>query len=142
VAYPKTMKILAAIPCYNEGLAIGSVVLKARRYVDAVLVVDDGSTDDTKEVSQEAGALVVSHETNTGKGRAVKTALSYAVQKNFDPLVLLDGDGQHNPNEIPLLIEPLATDTADFAIGFRQLKWITLPAWAIVLPIPKAGSGR
>jgi glycosyltransferase involved in cell wall biosynthesis len=116
------MKTLAAIPCYNEGLAIGSVVLKARRYVNAVLVVDDGSTDDTKEVAQEAGALVVSHDTNTGKGRAVKTALSYAVQKNFDALVLLDGDGQHNPNEIPLLIEPLRNDSADFVIGFRQSK--------------------
>jgi glycosyltransferase involved in cell wall biosynthesis len=90
--------------------------------VDAVLVVDDGSTDDTKEVAREAGAVVVSHETNTGKGRAVKTALSCAVQKNFDTLVLLDGDGQHNPNEIPLLIEPLRNDSADFVIGFRQLK--------------------
>jgi glycosyltransferase involved in cell wall biosynthesis len=116
------MKTLAAIPCYNEGLAIGSVVLKARRYVDAVLVVDDGSTDDTKEVAQEAGAIVVSHETNTGKGRAVRTALGYAVDNKFDTLVLLDGDGQHNPNEIPLLIEPLKNDTADFVIGFRQLK--------------------
>jgi glycosyltransferase involved in cell wall biosynthesis len=95
------MKTLAAIPCYNEGLAIGSVVLKARRHVDAVLIVDDGSTDDTAEVAQEAGALVVSHETNTGKGRAVKTALEYAVDNQFDALVLLDGDGQHNPNEIP-----------------------------------------
>jgi glycosyltransferase involved in cell wall biosynthesis len=63
--------------------------------VDAVLVVDDGSTDDTREVSQEA---------NTGKGRAVRTALGYAVAHNFDTLVLLDGDGQHNPNEIPVLI--------------------------------------
>jgi glycosyltransferase involved in cell wall biosynthesis len=127
------MKILAAIPCYNEGLAIESVVLKARRHVDAVLVVDDGSTDDTKEVA---------HETNTGKGRAVRTALGYAVDHNFEMLVLLDGDGQHNPREIPLLIEPLKNDTADFVIGFRQLKWITLPAWVIVLRIPKAGSGR
>jgi glycosyltransferase involved in cell wall biosynthesis len=90
--------------------------------VDAVLVVDDWSTDDTKEVVHEAGAVVVSHETNTGKGRAVKTALSYAVQKKFDALVLLDGDGQHNPNEIPLLIEPIEKDAADFVIGFRTIE--------------------
>jgi glycosyltransferase involved in cell wall biosynthesis len=80
-------------------------------------VVDDGSTDDTKEVSQE---------TNTGKGRAVRTALGYAVDHNFDVLVLLDGDGQHNPNEIPLLIEPLTNDTADFVIGFRALNRKTI----------------
>ena len=66
------MKILAAIPCYNEGLAIGSVVLKASRHVDEVLVVDDGSTDDTAEIAREAGATVVTHEENTGKGRAVQ----------------------------------------------------------------------
>jgi glycosyltransferase involved in cell wall biosynthesis len=81
--------------------------------VDAVLVVDDGSTDDTKEVS---------HETNNGKGHAVRTALGYAVDNQFDALVLLDGDGQHNPNAIPLMFEPLRNDSADFVIGFRQLK--------------------
>jgi glycosyltransferase involved in cell wall biosynthesis len=96
------MKTLAAIPCYKEGLAIGSVVLKARKYVDEVLVVDDGSTDDTVETAREAGATVVAHENNKGKGRAVKNALRYALEHDFDTLVLLDGDGQHDPNEIPL----------------------------------------
>ena len=66
------MKRIAAIPCYNEGLAIGSVALKASRHVDEVLVVDDGSTDDTVEVAKAAGATVVAHEENKGKGRAVK----------------------------------------------------------------------
>ncbi|MFZ2071243.1 MAG: glycosyltransferase family 2 protein [Halobacteriota archaeon] len=116
------MKTLAAIPCHNEGLAIGSVVLKARKYVDEVLVVDDGSVDDTVEVAEEAGAAVVSHGVNKGKGRAVRTSLRYAVEHGFDLLVLLDGDGQHDPGEIPQLIEPISTDAADLVIGFRSFR--------------------
>jgi len=116
------MKRIAAIPCYNEGLIIGSVVLKlkARKYVDVVLVVDDGSTDDTVEVATAAGAAVVSHEENKGKGRAVKTSLKYAVEHGFDALVLLDGDGQHNPDEFLQLLEPISNDAADLVIGFRS----------------------
>ncbi len=113
-------KIHVAIPCYNEGLAIGTVALKASRYVDEVLVVDDGSIDDTVEVAEAAGATVVAHEENNGKGRAVKNALRYAVEHDFDALVLLDGDGQHDPNEIPQLLVPLIKDAADLVIGFRS----------------------
>jgi glycosyltransferase involved in cell wall biosynthesis len=85
------------------------------------LVVDDGSTDKTVEVATAAGAVVVSHGENMGKGRGVKTSLRYAVEHGFDALVLLDGDGQHNPDEIPLLIEPTSKDAADLVIGFRSL---------------------
>ena len=76
------MKTLATIPCHNEGLAIGSVVLIARKHVDDVLVVDDGSTDNTIEVATEAGAVVVSHEVNKGYGAAIRTCFNYVKEEN------------------------------------------------------------
>ena len=91
-------------------------------------MVDDGSTDDTVEVAAEAGAVVVSHGVNEGKGRAARTSPGYAAEHGFDALVLLDGDGQHDPREIPGLLEPMTTstpealsnDAADLVIGFRS----------------------
>ncbi|KUG21117.1 glycosyltransferase (family 2) [hydrocarbon metagenome] len=117
----RAKRTLVAIPCYNEEVAIGSLVLMARRYVDEVLVVDDGSTDDTVNIAREAGALVISHGSQQGKGSAVKTSLRYAFKHNFDALVFMDGDGQHNPEEIPLLLAPVLDNTADLVIGFRAM---------------------
>ncbi|WP_301665285.1 glycosyltransferase family 2 protein [Methanoculleus frigidifontis] len=114
-------RTLVAIPCYNEEVAIGSLVLMARRYVDEVLVVDDGCTDETVNIAREAGAVVVSHGSQQGKGRAIKTSLEYAFQGRFDVLVFMDGDGQHNPEEIPFLLEPIIGDDADLVIGYRKL---------------------
>ncbi len=115
------MKTLAAIPCHNEGLAIGSIVLKARRHVDEVLVIDDGSIDDTVEVAKEAGTVLVSHGMKLGKGAGVKTSLRYAIEHGADALVLLDGDGQHDPDEIPELLKPILNNAADLVIGYRSL---------------------
>jgi len=115
-------KVLAAIPCLNEEISIGSVVLKTRKYVDEVMVIDDGSGDETARVAEEAGATVIRHRKNRGKAAGVKTALRYALDHPFDLIVLLDGDGQHKPEEIPALARPVLSGEADLVIGSRFLE--------------------
>jgi glycosyltransferase involved in cell wall biosynthesis len=113
--------ILAAIPAYNEEVAIGSVVLRAKKYADTVLVIDDGSSDATSKIAELAGALVLRHEMNMGKGIAIRDAFVKAREMNADILVLLDADGQHNPDEIPVLLAPIQAGAADMVIGSRFL---------------------
>src|SRR6266508_1248871 len=106
-------KIIAAIPAYNEGTTIGSVVLKARQFASEVVVIDAGSTDDTAETAALAGAHVIRHARNLGKGMAVRSAWLYARDRRPDAFVLLDGDHQHDPNDIPRVVEPvLAVEAA------------------------------
>jgi len=123
------MKILAAIPCYNEEVTIGSIVLKAKRHVDEVLVIDDGSIDDTARVAEEAGAKVIKHKENKGKAFGVKNAFKYALENDFDVVVTIDGDGQHDADEIPNLIKPVLEGKADTTIGFRFGKLTEMPLW-------------
>ncbi len=112
-------KIIAAIPAYNEEAFIGDIVTRAKKYVDKVIVVDDGSTDNTAEVARTAGAKVIEHKTNQGAGKATKTAFEVAKRSHADILVTLDGDGQHNPDEIPQLLAPILKGEADLIIGSR-----------------------
>jgi glycosyltransferase involved in cell wall biosynthesis len=112
-------RIIVAIPAYNEEVAIGSIILKARKHASGVIVIDDGSTDNTAEIAKLAGALVISHVQNEGKGTGIRDAFSFAKRAGADILVLIDGDGQHNPGEIPGLIEPILNDEADFVNGSR-----------------------
>lgn len=112
-------KIAILLPAYNEEVAIASMILLSSRYADEVIVIDDGSTDRTAEVSELAGATVLHHNTNKGKGVALKTGFAYA--KDFDIIVTIDADGQHNPSEIPLLIKPIEDGVADLVNGSRYL---------------------
>jgi len=117
--------VMVGIPCYNEEVAIGSLVLRASRYADEVVVLDDGSTDKTAEVARLAGAHVLVHDTNIGKGGALRDLFAYATQSGFDIIVIIDGDGQHNPDDIPKLVQPLVRDEADVVNGSRYLSGMT-----------------
>ncbi|MFA4669675.1 glycosyltransferase family 2 protein [Pyrococcus kukulkanii] len=114
------MRTLIIIPAYNEELTIGSVVTLAKKYGD-VLVVDDGSIDRTSDIAKKAGAITLRHEANKGKGQALKTGFRYALENNYDAVVCLDADGQHDPDEIPLLLKPILNGEADMVIGSRYL---------------------
>lgn len=122
------MRVLCAIPCLNEDIAIAGVVLRARKHVADVLVVDDGSTDKTAEVAALAGARVERHAENKGKGAAYATLWKAARDGNYDALVVLDGDGQHDADEIPLLLAKLQ-EGADVVIGARWGDSTEMPIW-------------
>jgi glycosyltransferase involved in cell wall biosynthesis len=123
---------IAVIAAYNEDRFIGSMVLKTRHYVDYVLVVDDGSTDQTAHVAEEAGAMLIRHEKNQGKAEAVNTGLKRAREMNARLVVLLDADGQHDPAEIPALIAPVENRQADLVVGSRFLGVRSrIPRWRV-----------
>jgi glycosyltransferase involved in cell wall biosynthesis len=120
---------LAIIPCYNEADTIGSVVLKVKNHVDKVLVIDDGSIDDTARIAKDAGAYVISHKTNYGKSAAIKSGFKYALTKGFEYVVTIDGDGQHNPDEIPFVLKNLKNNGNDIIVGFRSDEDTEMPSW-------------
>jgi len=113
--------VVAAIPAYDEEKVIAGVVLQAQRYVDRVVVCDDGSSDLTAEIAERLGADVVRHDRNMGYGAALQSLFKRARQLGADAMVTLDGDGQHNPREIPMLVEPVLEGKADVVIGSRFL---------------------
>ena len=111
---------LACIPAYNEASHIESLVKSAKNHVDSVIVCDDGSTDNTAKIARNAGAVVIS-QSNQGYGAAISTLFDYARRNNAKIMVTLDGDGQHNPEQIPLLIDAIISHGVDVSVGSRFL---------------------
>ena len=114
------MKI-ACIPAYNEESHIENLIKSAKNHVDSVVVCDDGSTDNTANIAKNAGAIVISHKRNKGYGASVISLFNYARENDVDSMITIDGDGQHNPDQIPLLLNTMSQHNVDVVIGSRFL---------------------
>lgn len=112
---------LVCIPAFNEEETIGDLVKRSLLYSDKVIVCDDGSTDGTAKIARESGAQVISHKKNEGYGAAITTLFDFARKENANIMITIDGDGQHNPDQIPILINTLQENKVDVVIGSRFL---------------------
>jgi glycosyltransferase involved in cell wall biosynthesis len=118
-----SQRVLVVVPAFDAGGSVARVVEGCRAYLPDVLVVNDGSKDDTHTTAERAGARVVDHPRNLGKGAALKTGFRIGIDEGFDAVLSLDADGQHLPREIPKFIEAFAELGADLVIGDRSHLW-------------------
>ena len=149
---PADPRILALIPAHDEGPRIEAVVRAARRHLP-VLVVDDGSTDDTGTRAEGAGATVLVQRPNRGKGEALRAGFRWAIASGYEAVLTLDGDGQHDPAEIPSFLAAYQTGAPDLVIGRRDFARMPLTrrlansasqrvfSWAVGRSIPDNQSG-
>lgn len=131
MAQSNSIKISAVIPAYNEEKGIGDVVNRTKNFVDEVIVIDDCSSDNTVDVAKNAGAIVIKNLKNIGYIDSIKKGFR---KSTGNVIITLDGDGEHNPEEIPNLIKPILNDRADLVLGKRErinriserfLNWLT-----------------
>ncbi len=111
--------IVACIPAYNEERTIAQVLLRTQKYVDKIIVCDDGSNDMTAQIAESLGATVIRHSYNQGKGATLRSLFRTSLDAGAKVIVTLDGDGQHDPGEIPVVVRPVLEGTADISIGAR-----------------------
>jgi len=113
------VKITVILPAYNEEISMGSMVIGAKKYANSVIVIDDGSADNTAEIAKLSGAEVIKHPFNQGKGAALKTG--FKAVRDADIIVTMDSDGQHKPEDIKKLVSPIETGEADLVNGSRYV---------------------
>ena len=112
---------IAIIPAYNEEKNISIVIEKCKKYVDKIMVIDDGSTDNTAVIARESGADTIINKENIGKTDSLKKGFIKGLEEGAEIFMLLDADGQHNPQEIPLFIDKIK-EGYDLVIGSRKFK--------------------
>ena len=122
--------ILALMPAWNEAIRMGPIV-EATRARLPVLVVDDGSHDDTPAVAETAGATVVRHPRNRGKGVALMTGFAWALERGYDAVLTLDADGQHDPADIPKFLAAYEAGAGDLIIGRRDFSQMPFPRFFV-----------
>ncbi|MFP3854481.1 MAG: glycosyltransferase family 2 protein, partial [Anaerolineales bacterium] len=119
-------RIVALIPAYNEHRAIEPVIRGTKQTLP-VVVVDDGSSDGTDQVAEDAGAMVLRHQVNQGKGAALRTGFQWALEEQLRAVVTIDADGQHDPMEIPKFLVVFRSEAADLVIGKRDFSKMPFP---------------
>ena len=126
----KDLRVVVTMPAYNEEETVGSVVEGCKKYASDVILIDDGSTDRTLERAELAGAKVIVHKINRGLSETIQDGIKAALNIGADIIVNIDADGQYLPEEIPMLIDPIIRDEADFVLGSRfagkieEMPWI------------------
>ncbi len=113
-------RILALLPAYNEAAHLGKVLAEVRKYIRPILVVDDGSKDETASIARECGVDLLSRGYNCGKGQSLRDGYAWALEKGFDAVIMLDSDGQHDPACIPDFAEKFRKTRAHLIIGARD----------------------
>jgi len=121
------MKTLIIMPAYNEAKTIGDLVTAIKGFGLEVLVVDDGSMDDTVTLAEKAGAVLIKHDENLGKGLCLKDGFEYAKTRGFDAVIAMDADGQHSPDDIPKFIEKAHSSQVGMVIGNRMENTRNMP---------------
>jgi glycosyltransferase involved in cell wall biosynthesis len=111
--------VAVIIPALNAAKSVGPIIAEAKKYVGNVVLIDDGSSDGTGDVARDAGAIVIRHDVNRGKGGALKSGFLWALDRGLDGVITLDADGQHLPRQIPEFIEERRASGADLIIGGR-----------------------
>lgn len=112
-------KVIAVIPALNEEKTISKVIMDVKKYVDEIILVDDASTDKTAIIAQREGASVLSHKKNQGYDKSIDDGFALAAKRGATIILTFDGDGQHNPEDIPKITEPILNGKADVVVGKR-----------------------